>query len=138
MFKLIKKGAKLSEENKPLLWAEIFTFSVIPGLFFHAWLVTVIMLPILSWLITRPNGMFYMIFVISLIWSFVPFCMGYAWGGLAWAVASAGLVFMWAVKVYVNGLKWCWDEVFYVLCCAQHNPNYVALIVMWSNSFFTV
>jgi len=72
MFKLIKKGAKLSEENKPLLWAEIFTFSVIPGLFFHAWLATVIMLPVLSWLINRPNGMFYMIFAVSLIWGFVP------------------------------------------------------------------
>jgi len=36
MFKLIKKGAKLSEENKPLLWAEIIIFSVIPGLFFQA------------------------------------------------------------------------------------------------------
>ena len=113
MFKLIKKGAKLSEENKPLLWAQIITFSVIPGLFFHAWLVTMIMLPLLSWLITRPDGMFYMIFAISLIWSFMPFCMGYAWGGPVWAVASAGLVFMWAVKVHVNGLKWQWDEVVY-------------------------
>jgi len=94
MFKLIKKGAKLSEENKPLLWAEIIIFSVIPGLFFQAWLATVIMLPMLSWLINRPNGMFYMIFAVSLIWSFVPFCMGYAWGGLIWAVVSAGLVFM--------------------------------------------
>jgi hypothetical protein len=113
MFKLIKKGAKLSEENRPLLWTELGIFAVIPGLFFHAWLVTLILLPVLSWLITRPNGMFYMIFAISLIWSFIPFCGGYAWGGIVWAVIVAGLVFMWAVKVHVNGLKWQWDEIVY-------------------------
>ena len=113
MFQLIKKGAKLSEDNKTLLWSELVLFSVIPGLFFHAWLVTVIMLPTLSWLITRANGMFYMIFVLSLIWSFMPFCMAYVWGGLIWAVICAGLVFMWAVKVHVNALKWTWDEVVY-------------------------
>ena len=111
MFELIKKGAKLSEENRTFLWVELSIFSVIPGLFFHAWLVTVLMLPALSWLITRPNGMFYMIFAISLVWSFIPFCMGYAWGGIAWAVALAAVVFIWSVKVHVNGLKWCWDEV---------------------------
>ncbi len=111
MFRLIKKGAKLSEENRQLLWAELVIFSAIPGLFFHAWLVTVVLLPVLSWLITRPNGMFYMIFAISLLWCFVPFCMGYAWGGLVWAAVLAGIVFMWAVKVHVNGLKWYWDEV---------------------------
>ena len=82
-------------------------------MFFHAWLVTVVLLSVLSWLITRPNGMFYMIFAISLIWSFMPFCMGYAWGGLVWAVVCACLVFMWAVKVHVNGLKWQWDEIVY-------------------------
>ena len=78
---------------------------------FHGWLVTVIMFPALSWLITRPNGMFYMIFAISLVWSFVPFCMGFAWGGMIWGVVMAGLFFMWAVKVHVNGLKWEWDEI---------------------------
>jgi len=39
MFKLIKKGAKLSEENKPLLWSELCLFAVVGGIFFHSWLV---------------------------------------------------------------------------------------------------
>jgi len=111
MFRLIKKGAKLSEENRPLLLAELVIFSAIPGVLFHAWLVTGVLLPVLSWLITRPNGMFYMIFAISLIWSFVPFCMGYAWGGVVWAVVLWAIVFLWGIKVHVNGLKWYWDEV---------------------------
>jgi len=113
MLKLIKKGAKLSEENRSLFWVELVMFSVIPGLFFHAWLLTVIMLPVLSWLITRPNGMFYMIFAISLIWALVPFCMGFAGGGWVGAFIAGGITFLMGVKVHINGLKWHWDEVIY-------------------------
>jgi hypothetical protein len=111
MIQLIIKGARLSEENRPLLWIELVMFSIMSGLVCHSWLVLVIVTLGLVGLMTRKNGMFYLIFAISALWAFMPFCMGYAWGGLAWAIVLAGVVFVWAVKVHVNGLKWYWDEI---------------------------
>ena len=82
-------------------------------MFFHAWLVTVVLLSVLSWLITRPNGMFYMIFAITGLWAFMPFCWGLAGGGLPWAFIVGGIAFWMGIKVHVNGLKWHWDEIVY-------------------------
>jgi len=113
MWSRSRRRPQLGKENRPLLWVELVIFSIIPGLFFHAWLTSVVMLSMLSWLITRPNGMFYMIFAISLIWSCMPFCIGYAWGGWIWAVVLWVMAFLWGIKLHINGLKWYWDEVIY-------------------------
>ncbi len=48
MIQLIKKGAKLSEENRSLLWSEIALFSVLSGLVCHSWLVFMIEIPVIN------------------------------------------------------------------------------------------
>jgi len=111
MIRLIKKGAKLSEENRPLIWSEIALFATVTGLLFHSWLVFIVISGALIWLMTRTNGMFYMIFAISSIWAIIPFCAGFAGGGLLWALIAGGVAFWMGIKVHVNGLKWYWDEV---------------------------
>ena len=113
MIQLIKKGAKLSEENRPLLLSELSLFAVVIGILFHSWLVFFAILGALVWLMTRTNGMFYMIFAISLIWAIIPFCAGFAGGGLIWALIAGGIVFWMGIRVHVNGLKWQWDEIVY-------------------------
>ena len=113
MINLIKKGAKLSEENRTLLWVELVLFSVLSGLACHSWLVLVIVALGLVGLMTRPNGMFYMIFAISALWAFMPFCWGFAGGGWPWAFIAGGIAFWMGIKVHVNGLKWHWDEIVY-------------------------
>jgi len=113
MINLIKKGAKLSEENRPLLWSELALFAVVTGLLFHSWLVFIVISGTLIWLMTRANGMFYMIFAISSIWAIIPFCAGFAGGGLVWAIIAGGIAFWIGIKVHVNGLKWQWDELVY-------------------------
>ena len=113
MIQLIKKGAKLSEENRQLLWIELVMFSALSGLVCHSWLVLVMVTLGLAWLITRPNGMFYMIFAISALWAFMPFCWGLAGGGCFAAFIVGGIVFWMSIKVHLNGLKWQWDELVY-------------------------
>jgi len=113
MFQLIKKDAKLSEENRPLIWSELVLFSVLSGLVYHSWLVFLIISFGLVWLMTRPNGMFYMIFAISALWAIIPFCWGFAGGGWLWAFIIGGAAFWMGIKVHVDGLKWYWDEVIY-------------------------
>ena len=111
MFELIKKGAKLSEENRPLLWGELVLFSCVSGLLFHSWVVLGVIFLSLAWLLTRANGMFYMIFVLSLIWSIIPFCTGLSFGGWIGAWITTAIAYWMAVKIHINGLKWHWDEV---------------------------
>jgi len=112
MFQLIKKGAKLSEENRTLLWSELVLFSILSGLVCHSWLVLIVALGLVG-LMTRPNGMFYMIFAISALWAFMPFCWGLAGGGWPWAFIVGGIAFRMGIKVHINGLKWHWDEMVY-------------------------
>jgi len=42
MIQLIKKGARLSEENKTLLWSELVLFSILSGLVCHSLLALLI------------------------------------------------------------------------------------------------
>ena len=111
MINLFKKGAKLSEENRHLLWSELALFSVMAGLVCHSWLVLVIVALGLVGLMTRANGMFYMIFAISVLWAILPFCWGFAGGKWPGALIVGGIAFWIGIKVHVNGLKWYWDEV---------------------------
>jgi len=62
-------------------------------------------------IMTRLNGMFYMIFVISALWAFMPFCWGFTGGGWLAAFIVGGIAFWMGIMVHVNGLKWYWDEV---------------------------
>jgi hypothetical protein len=113
MIELIKKGAKLSEENRTLLWIEATLFSIMAGLVCHSWIAFILVASVLIGLMTRPNGMFYMIFAISALWAFLPFCWGFATAGWIGAFIVGGTVFWMAIKVHVNGLKWHWDEMIY-------------------------
>ena len=110
MFALIKKGAKLSEDNRPLLWSELILFSVVSGLVHHSWLVLGIVLLALVWLMTRRNGMLYIILAISLMLSVIPFAIGLSFGWVG-GLITGGIAFLMAVRVHVNGFKWYWDEV---------------------------
>ncbi len=56
MIELTKKGAKLSDENRSLLWSELILFTVLSGLVCHSWLVSLIVALGLIGLMTRPNG----------------------------------------------------------------------------------
>ncbi|MBI3601467.1 MAG: hypothetical protein HY209_01025 [Candidatus Omnitrophica bacterium] len=110
MFALIKKGARLSEENRPLLWTELVLFSGLSGLMCRSWLALAVVSLALVFLMTRRNGMFYMIFAISFLWAVIPSGIGFAYGWIG-AVITGGIAFFMGVKVHVNGLKWQWDEV---------------------------
>jgi hypothetical protein len=54
-----------------------------------------------------------MIFAISALWAFMPFCWGLAGGGWFSAFIVGGIVLWMSIKVHVNGLKWYWDELVY-------------------------
>ncbi|MDE2215288.1 MAG: hypothetical protein KGJ61_09280 [Candidatus Omnitrophica bacterium] len=111
---MIKKRAQLSEENRPLLWVELILFSVISGLVCHSWLGFVIVVSVLTWLMSRRNGMLYFLLAISLMWAFISFAIGLSFGWIA-ALVIGGISFLMAARVHINGLKWYWDE----LVCKQ-------------------
>jgi len=112
MLELIKKRAQLDKENLSMLWAEIVIFSILSGFMCHNFLVSGIIFIPLACLLNKPNGMFWMIFAISLIWGLLAAGIALEAGGLA-AVISGVIVFLMGVKVHVNGLKWYWDEMIY-------------------------
>jgi len=94
-----------------IIGKELVLFSVLSGLVCHSWLLLLIVTTVLVGLMTRPNGMFYIILAISALWAFMPFCWGLAGGGWPWALIVGGIAFWMGIKVHINGLKWYWDEV---------------------------
>ena len=113
MIQLIKKGAKLSEENRPLLWVR--TCGVFCSIGFG-----------MSFMVGAGDCCFgacmadyqaerYVLydFCNKRSMGFYAILLGVCWWWMAWAFIVGGIAFWMGIKVHVNGLKWQWDELVY-------------------------
>ena len=97
--------------NYRILWLEALLFSAFIGAGSRSWVVFGLLFLGLSWLLNLRKGTAYMIYALSLLWGFIPFCMGTAWGGWGWGAALGGVAFISGVRIHYRDLKRPWDGV---------------------------
>ncbi len=105
MLKLIQRFiTSFNEKNFRILGFELLLFSMVFGIAYGSWLIFGLMLVGLSWLMSRPKGTFYLIFVLSFLWGFIAFSIGYSlgWG---WGAVAGLAVFLFGVNAHMSGLK---------------------------------
>ena len=113
MIELIKKGAKLSKENRPLLLSEVvlFSISIWLGVPFMVGLVVCCIGPGMADHQVKWHVLYD--FCDKRSMGFYAVLLGFAGGGWPWAFIVGGTAFWMGIKVHVNGLKWHWDEIVY-------------------------
>ncbi len=97
--------AQFHDKTFATLWLESLLFSVLFGIGFHSWLVSVLMFLGLSWLMNKWKGTLYTIFTLSFLWGFMIFCIVYSVGGWVWGLALGSLVFYKGVRIHLRELK---------------------------------
>lgn len=105
MFSYFRKSrAYLSDSSFMTLWFEQLLFSVLYAIAFHSWIVFVVMFISLSLLLNKLKGKIYMIYVISCLWGFIAFSIGYSIN-CGWATGLGGAFVLLGIKAHISGLK---------------------------------
>lgn len=98
------QGLYSNDKNSRLLWSELIIFFIIFGIAYRSWLVLSLMLVGLSWLMSRPKGTVYMIYILSSLWGFIAFSIGYSFGW-GWASVLGLAFFLTGITAHMSGLK---------------------------------
>ena len=114
MIKHIKKFIFRFYDNTFLTLAiEFVLFSVLLGIAFYSWVVSVLMLLGSSWLISKPKGTVYMVWAMSLLWGFIAASVGYSCGGWVWASVLGSLMLIQGVRIHWRKLGLSWVDLNY-------------------------
>ncbi len=95
----------LNDINYRILWLEGFLCSAIVGGLFHSWVVFSLIALGLSWLLNRKEGVFYMIYYLSFIWSVVALLIGYFLSGWGWGLVWAALIWICSLNIHYRDLQ---------------------------------
>lgn len=116
----------LSDVNYRVLWLEQLLFSVIIGASFHSVPVFCLMVVGLSWILGRPKGPLYMIYVLSLICGFVAMFVAYCLSGWGWPMTA------WGVVVLVCGIGIHFRDLKKPMSHTQDNDDALESNLLWN------